>query len=256
MLHRTFLGKDFGVSEAILNFCKYWQVLTTLVENTIGKWNVTDPWPFVLYLIIFAWSESRNVILGGVRGPGSQWSSKSMKVDLACWVRRGNRCRCSLSLLESCAGIFKQSMGARNRVEIGLSHRPARNHIGGRKWFLGIDSWDPEKFRNSGSWSILQTNSCAHCCRGSFMQYCWQSINQRQDKNPPGLSCLSSRYRYGHERGGGGGDTRVGNFRQKNYSTEDGQTEQLVCSGGIPAVTRNRKLSKFRSEQFRRGEKC
>ncbi len=88
-------------------------------------------------------------------------------------VSKGNRCRCSLSLLHS--------------------------------------------------WSSLQTNSCAHCCRGSFMQYCWQSINQRQDKNPPGLSCLlSSRYRYGHERGGGGGDTRVGNFLQKNYSTEDG----------------------------------
>jgi hypothetical protein len=26
------------------------------------------------------------------------------------------------------AGIFKQSMGARNRVEIGLSYRPARLH--------------------------------------------------------------------------------------------------------------------------------
>ncbi len=28
----------------------------------------------------------------------------------------------------SCAGIFKQSMGARNRVGIGLSYRPARLH--------------------------------------------------------------------------------------------------------------------------------
>jgi hypothetical protein len=27
-----------------------------------------------------------------------------------------------------CAGIFKQSMGARNRVGIGLSYRPARLH--------------------------------------------------------------------------------------------------------------------------------
>ncbi len=27
-------------------------------------------------------------------------------------------------------------------------------------------------------------------------------------------------------------------------------TEQLVCSGGIPAVPRNRKLSEFRSEPF------
>ncbi len=33
-------------------------------------------------------------------------------------------------------------------------------------------------------------------------------------------------------------------------------TEQLVCSGGIPAVPRNRKFSEFRSEPFRRGEKC
>jgi hypothetical protein len=29
---------------------------------------------------------------------------------------------------ESCAGIFKQSMGARNRVGIGLSYRPTRLH--------------------------------------------------------------------------------------------------------------------------------
>ncbi len=28
-----------------------------------------------------------------------------------------------------CAGIFKQSMGARNRVGIGLSYRPARLHL-------------------------------------------------------------------------------------------------------------------------------
>jgi hypothetical protein len=27
-----------------------------------------------------------------------------------------------------CAGIFKQSMGARNRVGIGFSYRPARLH--------------------------------------------------------------------------------------------------------------------------------
>ncbi len=28
----------------------------------------------------------------------------------------------------TCVGIFKQSMGARNRVEIGLSNGPARQH--------------------------------------------------------------------------------------------------------------------------------
>ncbi len=32
------------------------------------------------------------------------------------------------NLTEFSAGIFKQSMGARNRVGIGLSYRPARLH--------------------------------------------------------------------------------------------------------------------------------
>ncbi len=50
------------------------------------------------------------------------------------------------------AGIFKQSMGARNRVGIGLSYRPARIHTTAwRNWFFGIDSWTPLKFKNSGS---------------------------------------------------------------------------------------------------------
>ncbi len=39
-----------------------------------------------------------------------------------------------------------QSMGARNRVGIGLSYQPAR-----RNWFLGIDSWAPYKFKNFSS---------------------------------------------------------------------------------------------------------
>ncbi len=30
--------------------------------------------------------------------------------------------------IKNCGGIFKQSMGARNRVGIGLSYRPARLH--------------------------------------------------------------------------------------------------------------------------------
>ncbi len=61
------------------------------------------------------------------------------------------------------AGIFKQSMGARNRVGIGYTYWPARLHrlaeidykrlkirapdplsyIGWRNQFLGIDSWAP-----------------------------------------------------------------------------------------------------------------
>ncbi len=40
------------------------------------------------------------------------------------------------------AGILQQSMGARNRVGIGLSYRPAFN-IGWRNRFLVIDSWAP-----------------------------------------------------------------------------------------------------------------
>jgi hypothetical protein len=40
------------------------------------------------------------------------------------------------------AGIFKQSMGARHRVGIGLSYRPARLNRW-RNSFLGINSWAP-----------------------------------------------------------------------------------------------------------------
>ncbi len=43
---------------------------------------------------------------------------------------------------EASAGIFKQSMGAKNRVGIGQSYRPARLHAW-RNWFLGMNSWAP-----------------------------------------------------------------------------------------------------------------
>ena len=39
--------------------------------------------------------------------------------------------------------------GARNRVGIGLSYRPG--YTAWRNWTLGIDSWVPYKFKNSGS---------------------------------------------------------------------------------------------------------
>jgi hypothetical protein len=39
------------------------------------------------------------------------------------------------------AGIFKQSMGARNRVGIGLLYRSARLHTAWQNLFLGIESW-------------------------------------------------------------------------------------------------------------------
>jgi hypothetical protein len=42
------------------------------------------------------------------------------------------RCPALYCYFLPCAEIFKQSMGARNRVGIGLSY-----------WFLGIDSWAP-----------------------------------------------------------------------------------------------------------------
>ncbi len=60
----------------------------------------------------------------------------------------------------SWAGIFKQYMGARNRVGIGLSCRPAR-YIGWRNSFLGIYSWAPKTFKNTvsvssnGTWGPL-----------------------------------------------------------------------------------------------------
>jgi hypothetical protein len=39
-------------------------------------------------------------------------------------------------------GIFKQSMGAKNRLGIGLSYWPVRLHRLA-EIFLGIDSWAP-----------------------------------------------------------------------------------------------------------------
>ncbi len=52
--------------------------------------------------------------------------------------------------------------------------------------------------------------------------------------------------------------SRVGNFQQKNYSTEDGIGGTIgllkLYSDGIPAVPRNAKLSEFRSEPFRERE--
>ncbi len=36
--------------------------------------------------------------------------------------------RSNKPLTSNCAGIFKQSMGARNRVGIGMSYRPVRLH--------------------------------------------------------------------------------------------------------------------------------
>ncbi len=50
-----------------------------------------------------------------------------------------------------CAGIVEQSVGARNRLGIGLSHRPARLHRLSET-FLAIS----KKFKNQGSVPILK----------------------------------------------------------------------------------------------------
>jgi hypothetical protein len=52
--------------------------------------------------------------------------------------------------IASRAGIFKESMGARNRIGRGLSYRPP-GYIGWRNSFLGIDSGSPYTFKNTGS---------------------------------------------------------------------------------------------------------
>ena len=48
------------------------------------------------------------------------------------------------------AGIFEQSVGAGNRVEIGYRTVPP-GYISWRNRVLGIDSWAPKMFTNSGS---------------------------------------------------------------------------------------------------------
>jgi len=55
------------------------------------------------------------------------------------WVVVGGKRPFTFLLRANCAGIFKQSMGARNRVGIGLPP----GYIGWRNSFLGIDSWAP-----------------------------------------------------------------------------------------------------------------
>ncbi len=60
------------------------------------------------------------------------------------------------------AGIFKEYMGARHWVWIGLSYRPARLH-GWRNSFLGIYSWAQQTFKNTGSgWETAMNRNLAH----------------------------------------------------------------------------------------------
>ncbi len=61
------------------------------------------------------------------------------------------------------AGIFKQSMGARKRVVIGLSYRAVRLHSQA-ELNLGIDSRAPKKFniraRVRSSFTLILTSLC------------------------------------------------------------------------------------------------
>ncbi len=64
-----------------------------------------------------------------------------------------------ITRFETRPGIFKQSMGARNRRGIGLSYRPARLHRLA-EFIPWIDSWAP--FKNTGSVcrDSLEINHC------------------------------------------------------------------------------------------------
>ncbi len=63
--------------------------------------------------------------------------------------------------------LFKQSIGARNRVGIGLSYRPARLHAG------GIDSLEyiPGLLKSLKIWALYTRTCILHvqCVRGGSM---------------------------------------------------------------------------------------
>jgi hypothetical protein len=56
------------------------------------------------------------------------------------WI--GNK-KSMINKAETCAGILDQSMGAKNRVGIGVSYRPAKLHRLAESIPSGIDSWAP-----------------------------------------------------------------------------------------------------------------
>jgi hypothetical protein len=57
-------------------------------------------------------------------------------------VCMAHRCYCQTTVSPVGAGIFKKSMGARNRGGIGFRSGPP-GYIGWRNSFLGINSWAP-----------------------------------------------------------------------------------------------------------------
>jgi hypothetical protein len=63
-----------------------------------------------------------------------------VRIQINAWIK-------ILILLTSYVGILKKSMGTRNRVEGCCTGPPG--YTAGRNWFLGIDCWASEKFKNS-----------------------------------------------------------------------------------------------------------
>ncbi len=122
--------------------------------------------------------------IGELRG---EWSASALhKTNQAwpaahLWDSRGSlsgqvSSRQNWPILTTCTQCMKQACstvmeflnnlwGARNRVGIYRVVVPAQDihYTAWRNWFLGINSWAPEKFKNSGS---------VHCKSAGGVEYC------------------------------------------------------------------------------------
>ncbi len=87
-------------------------------------------------------------------------------------VTEENRPMTELTTLQYRAGIFKQSMGAGNRVEVGLSNRSARLHR-----LAELILWN--RFLNSGSvctsTSMVKQEGCVEVTKRNIRNVlgCW-----------------------------------------------------------------------------------
>ncbi len=128
----------------------------------------------------------------------------------------------SASVLVNSTGIFKQSMGARNRVGLWFSYRHARLHSL-RNWFLGIDSWAPSNFKNSGLFIQQATTVATTGVKG-------QSLDPYR---------RLAQFKWSLERGGGGGTEHEFNFygsRKKRGFTDNsgvGCSAMSYCQGQL-----------------------
>jgi hypothetical protein len=69
-----------------------------------------------------------------------------------------------MKLTSSCAGILEQSMGARNRVAIGLSYTDPPGYIGLRNQFLGLKVKEYQICVSiNGKFLSLYTNMAQFC---------------------------------------------------------------------------------------------